>query len=65
MALGQKINREKTTMVFSKIVPTMKQEEILSFWGIQEFQHYNKYLGLPPIIGRARYKAFSNIKHKV
>jgi len=37
----------------------------MQFWGVQAFQQYDRYLGLPPFIGRDKYKAFSDIKNKV
>lgn len=37
----------------------------MDFWGVQKFHQYEKYLGLPPLVGRAKTKAFSDIKHKV
>lgn len=52
-------------MVFSKNVNTMQQEEIMNFWGVYNFQQYDKYLELPLAIGRAKNHAFSNLKHKV
>lgn len=44
---------------------TAKQVEILELWGVQHSQQFEKYLGLPPLVGRSKYKAFSDIKHKV
>ena len=37
----------------------------MQFWGVQQFQQYNKYLGLPPMVGRGKYQAFSTLKHRV
>lgn len=62
---SQKVNRENTSIVFSKNVDSRQQEEIMAFWGVQNFQQYNKYLRLPLVVGRAKHKAFSNLKHKV
>lgn len=53
-ASGQKVNGEKTFMVFSKNVNNRQQEEIMAFWGVQNFHQYEKYLGLPLVIGRAK-----------
>ncbi|XP_042953559.1 uncharacterized protein LOC122290089 [Carya illinoinensis] len=39
--------------------------DILELWGVQQSQQFEKYLGLPPLVGRANYRAFSDIKHKV
>lgn len=62
---GQKINKEKTTMVFSSNVEREKREEILLLWGNGEFQQYEKYLGLPLIVGRSKNRAFQSIRQKV
>ncbi|XP_035547319.1 uncharacterized protein LOC118348883 [Juglans regia] len=34
------------------------------FLGIQQYQNYDKYLSLPPMIGKDKKRAFSDIKHK-
>ncbi|XP_042952134.1 uncharacterized protein LOC122289223 [Carya illinoinensis] len=64
-ASGQKINREKTSMVFSQNVNQSQQDEIMQFWGVHQFQQYDKYLGLPPMVGRGKYQAFSSLNHRV
>ena len=51
-ASGQQINREKTTLFFSKAVPEEKKRDILSFLGVPEIKEYEKYLGLPAVVGR-------------
>lgn len=48
---GQCINKEKTTMVFSKNVGKMDKTKILAMQGCRDTKQYNKYLGLPPMIG--------------
>ncbi|XP_042983207.1 uncharacterized protein LOC122312617 [Carya illinoinensis] len=62
---GQKINKEKTSMVFSCKVGLDLQEEIHHLWGNDEIQQYEKYLGLPPIVGRSKTRAFQSIKQRV
>lgn len=37
----------------------------MSLWGVSQVQHYEKYLGLPVVIGKSKSQAFSEIKHKV
>lgn len=37
----------------------------MAFWGVHNFQQYDKDLGLSLVIGRAKNKDFSNLKHKV
>ncbi|XP_042972966.1 uncharacterized protein LOC122304767 [Carya illinoinensis] len=64
-ASGQKVNKDKTSMIFSRNVDSNQQRELMSLWGVQHFQQYDKYLGLPPLVGRSKTRAFSDIKHKV
>lgn len=52
-------------MVLSMNVPIGKQEKIMSLWGVTQVQQYEKYLALPPMIGRSKSQAFLEIKHKV
>ncbi|XP_042983206.1 uncharacterized protein LOC122312616 [Carya illinoinensis] len=56
-ASGQKINRAKTFIVFSHNVPLAQKMEITQFWGVT-FQQYEKYLGLPPMVGRGLMASF-------
>ncbi|XP_041009451.1 uncharacterized protein LOC121253512 [Juglans microcarpa x Juglans regia] len=64
-ASGQEINKEKTAMVFSKNVLDQQQQEILRFWGVNRHHQYERYLGLPPVVGKGEKKTFSDLKHKV
>lgn len=64
-ALGQCVNNEKTQMVFNHNVRDQDKEAIQSFWGVRGHQQYEKYLGLPSIIGRSNKRAFAEIKAKV
>lgn len=52
---SERINKEKTTMVFSGNVSREVREEIKMLWGNSEIQQYERYLGLPPIVGRSRH----------
>ncbi|XP_022841874.1 uncharacterized protein LOC111365549 [Olea europaea var. sylvestris] len=64
-ASGQQLNRDKTSMVFSANVSQDKQESIMALSNAPQVQQYDKYLGLPPMVGRSKTRAFSDIKHKV
>lgn len=55
---GQKMNREKTYMVFSKNVPNNQQDVIMAFWGVKNYQQYEKYLRLSPTFGKGKKKVF-------
>lgn len=52
-------------MVFSISISTELQKKILSCWAVQSYQQYEKYLDPPLVVGIAKDKAFSYIKHKV
>lgn len=51
-ASEQKINREKTSMIFSRNVTEELKEGIMSLWGRSHTQQYESYLGLPSIVGK-------------
>ena len=48
---GQKLNREKTTMFFSKATPEERKLEIIDLLGVSEVREYKKYLGLSAVVG--------------
>ena len=41
-ALGQKVNKEKTAIFFSKVVNEASRQLIKGILGVQEIQHYEK-----------------------
>ena len=51
-ASGQKLNREKTTVFFSKATLVERKLEIIDFLGVSEVREYDKYLGLLAVVGR-------------
>jgi hypothetical protein len=65
MASGQKLNKGKTSIFFSRNTSQAKREEITRLSGLCATDKYKKYLGLPTLVGRSRYKAFKGIKDKV
>lgn len=62
---GQKLNKEKTSLFFGKNTTREIQEGAKDLFGAQIIQQQEKYLGLPPMVGRGRKKAFSQIKDQV
>ena len=62
---GQKLNREKTSLFFSRNTKDEMKEFAQGIFGAQIIQHHEKYLELPPLIGRAKKKAFNHIKDQV
>ena len=51
---GQKINREKTKIFFSSNTPHEVQVRIQQVLGVPTIRHFEKYLGLPALVGRAK-----------
>ena len=47
VALGQKVNKSKTTIFFSTSTLEDARQEIKGMLGLQEISQYEKYLGLP------------------
>jgi hypothetical protein len=64
-ASGQRLNKEKTSLFFSRNTPEAIKQEIIALSGIPSTQRYDHYLGLPTIIGRSKMKAFASIKDRV
>lgn len=59
-ASSQKINMDKTSMVFSKNVKPKVQVDILQMWMVRSVQHYEKYLGLPLVVDQ-KYRPFQTL----
>lgn len=64
-ALGQQLNKDKTAMVFSNNIRPEQQQALMDLWNAPQVKQYEKYLGLPPMIGRSKSRAFSEIKRRV
>ena len=64
-ALGQMINRSKTTQFFSKNTNAQTMEEIKLSLRVLAIQHYGKYLGLPSFVGREKKACFTHIKERI
>jgi hypothetical protein len=56
-ASGQVINRDKSSILFSKNTPKRLKKSIMQIMGLQSENQGGKYLGLPTYIGRDRAKA--------
>ena len=64
-AFGQKINWEKTTLFFSKAVSNDMKREIMDLLGVAEIKEYEKYLGLPVVVGKNKKASLNYIKERV
>ena len=64
-ASRQKLNRDKTTLFFSRNTLQTMQEELKDILGVPSIQQYEKYLGLPSLVGKEKLTCFSQIKERV
>ena len=64
-ASGQKLNQEKTNIFLSKAVKEKTKAEISNFLQVPEVREYEKYLGLPAVVGRNRRASLNFIKERV
>ena len=64
-ASGQKINKTKTTLFFSKATDVALKNYIKEAWGVPEIMKYEKYLGLPSFVGKGKKASFNYIKERV
>ena len=62
MALGQKVNRSKTSLFFSKCTLTKLKHEIKVALGVPEIMQYEKYLGLHSFVGKGKTASFNYVK---
>ena len=61
----QKINKDKTTIFFSKSTAEEAKANIKNLLQLQEVKSYEKYLGLPSFVGRGKKASFDYIKERV
>ena len=62
---GQQINRSKTSLFFSKSTSKEEKKEIKEAFGVLKILHYDKYLGLPSLIGKHKKASFDYIKEMI
>ena len=62
---GQHINKTKTTIFFSKSTTSERKQHIKEALDVPEIRSYEKYLGLPSLIGRRKRASFNYIKERV
>ena len=61
-ASGQKVNRSKTSLFFSKSIPIEVKHGIKLALGVPEIMQYERYLGLPSFVGKGKKESFNYIK---
>ena len=59
------MNRDKTTVFFGKATMEERRRELVEFLGVNEVREYEKYLGLPAVVGRNKKESLNYIKEKV
>ena len=64
-ASGQKVNTDKTSLFFSSNIGLETQESIKQALGAKTVPEYEKYLGLPSIVGHNKNVAFAPIIERV
>jgi hypothetical protein len=64
-ASGQCLNKEKTSIFFSRNTSDAIRLQITSLSGVQPTQCFDKYLGLPAMVGRSRTRTFKLVKDKI
>ena len=64
-AFGQQINRGKTTIFYSKSILVERKVELSNFLGVPKVKEYEKYLGLPVVVGRNKRASLNYIKERV
>ena len=64
-ASDQKLNRNKTGLFFSKATPPNILDQIKTALGVQEIKQYERYLGLPSLVGKKKKASMLYIKERV
>ena len=62
---GQKLNRDKTSLLFSKNTPSTVQDQLANLVGVTPTNCFEKYLGLPSMVGKSRVASFVSIKGRI
>ena len=62
---GQQLNKQKTSLFFSRNTRGEIQNKIKIIFGAQVIKQHKTYLGLPSLIGRSKTNSFAQLKTKV
>ena len=64
-ASSQSINLEKSSAFFSSNTTDIQKQQMLQILGVKEVVKFESYLGLPTLIGSAKYHTFAYLKDRV
>jgi hypothetical protein len=64
-ASGQQLNKEKTSLFFSRNTKAPIRELLSRRIGVAPTQKYEIYLGLPALVGRSRVRSFDSLKGRI
>ena len=64
-ALGQSINLEKSSAYLSSNTSDSQKQLILEILGVKKVNRIETYLGLPTLVGKAKYHTFSYLKDRI
>ena len=59
--LVQQLNRDKTPFFFSRNTPQPIQDDIKNRFGAKIIKQYERYLGLPSLVGKNKYNTFHQL----
>ncbi len=59
------VNREKTTIFFSKNIADHIRSSIQQLLGVNGATNFDKYLGLPVMVGKSKQQTFNNLKERI
>jgi hypothetical protein len=62
---GQKLNRDKTSILFNKNTLQIVKDHILTVVGVTPTNCFEKYLGLPSIVGKSQVAFFASINGRI
>lgn len=65
VASGQKVNLDKTSLFFSSNTRIEVQDLLTQSIGARHCTDTKTYLGLPSVVGKAKYRVFSSIKGRI
>ena len=64
-ASSQCTNMKKSSVYFNNNTQEGKEAKIVSLLGVKVVDRFESYLGLPTMVGRAKYQTFSYLKDRV